>query len=455
MKSDKDLKLAMDRRQFLRSSAAVGAGLVFAPRTFAAAKPSKSDQINVAVIGVGRHGMSLLKNCLKLGKDYGVRVKAICDIWEAVSIKKAAKVLDAYEEKYKTYIDYKEMLDKEKDLDAVIIGTPLFCHSQQTVDCLKAGLHVYCEKEMSNTIEGARQMVQASRQTGKLLQIGRQRRSNVEYIHSVEKLLKEAKLLGRITTVNGQWNRSVRPDRGYPKKYAIEPGILKKYGYKSMEHFVNWRWYKGLGCGYLIELGSHQIDVFNWFLGATPRSVVVSGGTEYFDKKNHQWPDQVMAVLEYETGDGVVRAFYQMIITNGSQRYFEKFMGTEGTLLISLSSRVESNVYREGWVAAEKWDKWVKKGYLKQAGAAAHTEADDESLDVRPSAPPTTYNLGVTKGGSNLRPHLINFFDSIRGKAKLTCPSEVAYKAAVVILKANEAAVTGERVEFKPEDFIV
>jgi hypothetical protein len=105
-------------------------------------------------------------------------------------------------------------------------------------------------------------------------------------------------------------------------------------------------------------------------------------------------------------------------------------------------------------VAADKWDKWVRKGYLEQAGAA-HTEVEDTSLDVRPSVAPTNYNLSVTKGGSNLRPHLINFFDSIRGRAKLTCPGEVGYKSAVVMLKANEAAVTGKKIEFKPGDFVV
>ena len=61
------------------------------------------------------------------------------------------------------------MLDKEKDLQAVIIATPDFWHSEQTVACLKKGLHVYCEKEMSNTLEGARKMVLAAKETGKLL----------------------------------------------------------------------------------------------------------------------------------------------------------------------------------------------------------------------------------------------------------------------------------------------
>ena len=70
------------------------------------------------------------------------------------------------------------MLANETDLDAVIIATPDFWHAQHTIDCLEAGINVYCEKEMSTTLENAKRMVLTSRETGKLLQIGHQRRSH-------------------------------------------------------------------------------------------------------------------------------------------------------------------------------------------------------------------------------------------------------------------------------------
>ena len=178
---------------------------------------------------------------------------------------------------------------RKRDLDAVIIATPDFCHAEQTVACLKAGLPVYCEKEMSNTLEGAKQMVLAAKETGKLLQIGHQRRSNPQ-IYSLQgkALWMKRKLLGRITTINGQWNRAVQIDLGVPPKYAIDQAVLEKYGFKSMKQFRNWRWYKGLGGGPVVDLGSHQIDVYNWFLGANPKAVVASGGTDYYDKETHQ-----------------------------------------------------------------------------------------------------------------------------------------------------------------------
>jgi predicted dehydrogenase len=102
---------------------------------------------------------------------------------------------------------------------------------------------------MSNTLEGARSMVLAARETGKLLQIGHQRRSNPRYIHCYEKLLTEAKLLGRIVTAYGQWNRGVTPDLGAPDRYLIPDARMSQYGFKDMHQFRNWRWYKGKGGG--------------------------------------------------------------------------------------------------------------------------------------------------------------------------------------------------------------
>ena len=100
---------------------------------------------------------------------------------------------------------------------------------------------MYCEKEMSNTIEGARNMVLAARKSGKLLQIGHQRRSHPRYLHCYNNLLQEANILGRIVTINGQWNRGMAPDLGWPGRYTIEESKLKQFGFESMPQFRNWR----------------------------------------------------------------------------------------------------------------------------------------------------------------------------------------------------------------------
>jgi len=445
------MKKGIDRRSFLRSSTALGAGIVLGQKPFSIAAPSKTDDINVALLGAGTEGQVLLNSCLKIP---GLRFKALCDIWTAYNQKRVSRILKAYRHEHNTYVDYREMLDKEKNLDAVIIATPDFWHAEQTVACLKAGLHVYCEKEMSNTLEGARQMVQTARETGKLLQIGHQRRSNPRYLFCFEKLIKEANLLNRITTIDGQWNRSKAAceDLGWPKGTDIDSATLSRYGYKSMKQFRNWRWYKGLGGGPIVDLGSHQIDIYNWFLGAKPKSVMASGGTDYWTGR--EWYDNVMAVYEYATSQGNVRALYQTITTNSCQGYFETFMGDEGTLLISEASN-RGSIYREDWVPETKWDQWVKKGYVQKKQLQQQPENNPAVLDVRASVPAAEYNLPVTMDKPYHQPHLENFFDAIRGKAKLNCPAEVAYETAVTVLKVNEAIKAGRRLEFEPQEFTV
>jgi predicted dehydrogenase len=447
------MKKSMDRRSFLRSTAAIGAGLVISANTKAGAETKKKDDINVALLGAGAEGKILMGACMKMGAKSGVRFKAVCDIWD-YNRSWVSKRLKAYRHPNNVYTDYQEMLAKEKDLDAVIIATPDFWHAEHTIACLKAGLHVYCEKEMSNTLEGAKKMAEAAKQTGKLLQIGHQRRSNPRYIYCYEKLIKEAKLLNRITTVNGQWNRSraACEDLGFPKGKEIDPAILKKYGYDSMKQFRNWRWYKGLGGGPVVDLGSHQIDIYSWFLGSNPKSVIASGGTDYWT--GHDWYDNVMAIFEYETEQGVARASYQTLTTNSSDGYYEKFMGDQGTLVISEASS-RGSIYREDWVDENKWNPWIKKGYVKAAKAKAEPVDKSAVADVRTSVPASQYDLPITMDKPFHQPHLENFFDAIRGKAKLNCPAEVGYETAVTVLKVNEAIKAAKKLDFKPDEFKV
>jgi predicted dehydrogenase len=413
--------------------------------------PTDLQEINVALLGAGAQGQVLTEAMLRIP---GLRFRAVCDIWTDYNQRRVVNTLKRFKQEVNGYDDYREMLDKEKAIDAVIIATPDFWHAQHTIDCLKAGKHVYCEKEMSNTLEGARSMVIAARETSKLLQIGHQRRSNPRYIHCYQKLLGEAKLLGRIVTVNGQWNRAVAPDLGAPDRYAIPEARLKQYGFKDMSQFRNWRWYKGLGGGPIVDLGSHQIDIYNWYLGANPSHVMASGGLLYHDPKTHEWYDTVMVVYDYDTPLGPAKAYYQTQTTNGSQGYYETFMGDQGTLLISESEvNYAGQLYRDP--NAPAWDEWIQKGYVS---APKEQEAKEQSdagavADVRESVAPDQHTVPVVLRDPYHQPHLQNFFDAVRGKAKLNCPAEIGYESAVSVLKVNDAIEAKCRLSFKPEDF--
>lgn len=446
----------LNRRQFMASTAALSAGL-FVGRS--AHGQSEADVINVALIGAGAQGQVLMDAILKLGKESGVRFVAVCDIWKEFNLTRVSRRLEAFKalgHKGTPYVDYKEMLDTEKDLDAVIVATPDFWHADHTCAALEKGLHVYCEKEMSNTIEGARRMVEAARKSGKLLQIGHQRRSNPRYRYCYDKYIQEAKLLGRITTINGQWNRSRASceDLVAPAGREIDEATLNKYGFKNMHQFMNWRWFRGLGGGPIVDLGSHQIDIYSWFLDVQPVSVTASGGIDYWT--GHEWYDAVMAIYEYQTKAGTVRAFYQTTTTNSANGYFESFMGDQGTLVISESAN-RGSVYRESWVNEEQWQPWVDKGYLRKVeGKPAVKKEDEAVLDVREGTyAPSEYAIPIKMDVPYHQPHLVNFFDAIRGKATLNCPAEVGYETAVTVLKVNEAVEKGCRLTFAPEDFKV
>lgn len=447
----------LNRREFIKTTAAISAGLFAGSSAMGA---GDNDVLNIAIIGVGAQGQALLDAITSMGKDSGVRIMAVCDIWEKQNLLRVSRIIQRYKNAYghegRAYKDYKEMLDKETDLDAVIVASPDFWHAEHTCACLKKGLHVYCEKEMSNTLEGAKRMVDTARETGKLLQIGHQRRSNPRYRHCYDKLVREANILGRLTTINGQWNRSRSSceDLGWPEGTEIDEAILNEFGFKNMTQFRNWRWYKGLGGGPIVDLGSHQIDIYNWYLGAAPKSVIASGGIDYWT--DHEWYDTVMAVYEYETKAGPVRAFYQTLTTNSANGYFESFMGDEGTLVISESAN-RGSVYRENWVQEEKWDPWVAKGYLKKVEGKPAPAAESEAvLDVREgSYSPAEYKIPITMTVAYHQPHLVNFFDAVRGKAQLNCPAEIGYETAVTVLKVNEAVEKATRLPFSPDEFKV
>ncbi len=437
----------INRRKFVKTGAAAGAGLFLAPGLIRHTQANDTNDLNIALIGAGAQGTVLMNACLKLP---GIRFKAVCDIWQKYNLKRATGLLRKYKHNVRGYLDYQEMLSAEQDLDAVIIATPDFWHAVHSEACLEQGLHVYCEKEMSNTLEGARRIVRAARKSGRMVQIGHQRRSNPRYIHCYEKLIREARLLGRITTVNGQWNRSVQPDLGWPEKYAIPDPLLRKYGFESMLQYRNWRWYRGLGGGPVVDLGSHQIDIYNWFLQAKPKSVMASGGTDYYDKNTHQWYDTVLATLEYETHYGMVRAFYQTITTNSNLGYFENFMGDQGTLQISESAG-RAAIYREQ--SAPLWDRWIELGYLTAPKETTSAPAAGAILDVRETVAPPKHELPVVFNDPYHLPHLRNFFNAVRGIESLNCPVEDGYETAVTVLKVNEAVKAGRKLEFKPGEF--
>jgi len=446
-------KKKFSRRDFLKSSASAGLGMALAGTvlkgdslTKGKEEKKKAGNLNIAIIGTGVQGRILIESCLRIP---GIRITAICDIWE-YSQRYASRYLKKYGFIVNIYEDYRDLLSKEKNLDAVMIATPDWMHAEQANACLEAGLHVYCEKEMSNSLDKARTMVNTSRRTGKLLQIGHQRRSNPRYIHAINRLVHEKNLLGRVSQAYAQWNRAKSDMIGWPKKYSIEQSKLEKYGYSSMTHFRNWRWFKKYGGGPIVDLGSHQIDIFSWIFGVNPSSVIASGGIDYY--KNREWYDNVMAVFEFKTKKGIARALYQVQTTTKHGGFYETFMGENGSIVISEVLQRGNWAWREAH--APEWESLVKEGYLQsETQPVPKFKTKNIFVDIRVTAEAGRWPLPVELAKPAHQPHLENFFNAIIFGTPLNCPAEVGYECAVAVLKVNEAVKSRRLLKLRPEHF--
>lgn len=465
----------MDRRGFLRQGATLGAGLYLATSKSAVAQAENASRtLKVGIVGCGAQGQRLLDAC----KDIpGLEFVAVCDIWNFIRNMVMGRFRGSATQPVQ-YEDIEEMLAKQKDIECVLIATPDFMHAPHTRLALQAGKSVYCEKMMANTIEAAKDMVKAQRETGGILQIGHQRHSNPRYLHLRDNVLRKAKLLGRVTHCYGQWNRGVSASQPLemPKKYEIPADKLSKYGFNNAQEYRNWRFYKKYGAGPISDLGAHQIDLFNWYTGKTPVSVMAQGGVDYYDGKDgrvkYELPDNVMAMYEYKTDEGTMRAYYQVLTTSGSQGYYEKLMGIDGSVVFS-ESPTYNQIYREpnapSWeeyatgdnpmvirspdqVYNKFWEKpkpWTRpKSWLDVKKGAA---------DARESKALENWILPVILSRPPHAPHLENFFTAVRTKnpAILTCHVEEAFRTCVTVLKCYEAMETGNKYVFKPEDFTV
>src|SRR3954466_10236015 len=140
---------SLSRRDFLLSSAKLGAAVLAAPYIARSATTASggSATLNVGLIGCGEQGRVLLNAALKIPD---IRFRAVCDIWP-YNRTYGERLLKKFGHEATPFEDYRELLSTVKDIDAVLVATPDFMHAEHTNAALRAGKHVYCEKLMSNT----------------------------------------------------------------------------------------------------------------------------------------------------------------------------------------------------------------------------------------------------------------------------------------------------------------
>ncbi|MDO8588982.1 MAG: Gfo/Idh/MocA family oxidoreductase [Armatimonadota bacterium] len=409
----------LSRREFIKGSAAVAVTLGLASGV--SAQQPDARKIRCGVIGVGVEGSRLLS---KLVRIPGVRVPAICDIYEP-NLKDGLKIAGLA----RGYEDYRWMLDRD-DLDAIFIATPLNLHGSMAIDAMKSGKHVFCEKMMAYSIDEAKEMLRTSTETGKRLQIGYQQRYNAIYNHAYE-LIKQG-VLGKITHVRCMWNRNGSWRRAVPDQ---------KY-----ERLFNWRMYKEYSQGLMAELGSHQTHVVNWFLESVPVSVMGSGGIDYW-KDGRETYDNVNVIFEYPEG---VRLYFQSLTTNQYDDHYEQFMGDKGTLIIT---PVGARLFREPQAEQLTWGDAAHKE--KAGGKEAIVLDADVTAKLKAQTGAGEQIAAGEKNKDDYMCEIESFIACVLENKQPDCDGQEGLESAVTCLLANQAMAQGKKLFYKPEMFKV
>lgn len=412
------------RRQFLTGSAATLASLgTIGVFTEAVGKTiGAGDIINAGIIGTGNQGCFLLERAVKIP---GVRFIACCDIQEKNLARGLSIAKDA-----KGYTDYRQLLER-KDIDAVLIATPLYLHAPMSIEALRSGKHVFCEKMIAYSIEEAKHMLRVARQTGLTLQIGHQRRYDPSYQHAW-KLIKDG-ILGKITHVRAHWNRNSSWRRPCP-----DP---------KLDELVNWRLYRRFSQGLMAELGSHQIDVVNWMLGETPCAVTGVGGIDYW-KDGREVYDNVQCIFEYPSG---AKFIYQSITSNQYDGCYEQIMGDKGTIVLQIGRAL---LFREPRAEQLAWEDMAHKEKIQGKEAiildASKTPRLQEQRSEGESLTP-----GQKPSGDACLLELEDFFRCVRERREPLSTAKTALGACVAVIKANEAMDKMQRVTIPAEVYRV
>lgn len=407
----------MNRRKFINrtalTTAALGIASILPERNWGRTIPA-SGQLNVALIGCKSMGFGDLENHLAVP---GVNCVALCDIDDSVLNERADQVKKKYNQSPKLYKDFRKMLE-QKDIDAVIIGTPDHWHCLLTVYALQAGKHVYVEKPMANTIEECNIMVKAAKHYGKIIQVGQQQRSGFVFQKAME-LIKGGKI-GKLRKVNAWANFNygvgspVVPDEPVPAGVDFEMwlGPAPKRSFNRTRFHGNWRMFWDYGGGLNSDWGVHLLDIALWAkdISTPPEKVLVYGANTYHEPRSRETFDSMSVIypkgdyeIHWDVTAGVQRGPYDML-------YGLAFIGDDATIVMD----------RNKIILYPEWDDEAKK--------------------------PRTEDFKYTEGKESHKEHARNFIESIKTGTRQACPPETGRIAALHLHIANIAARTGESV---------
>lgn len=414
----------LHRRKFLFQSALAGTGLVLGSGWNAFAD-RPNEKIIMGAVGTNSRGFYLARMFAALPN---VELAYVCDVDENVVAKTIAEIEKLTGKKPKGFKDVRKLL-QEKDLDAIFIATPDHWHAPATLMALQAGKHVYVEKPCAHNPAEGEILVAAQQRYGKLIQMGNQRRS----FPKVQEAIKELHngVIGRPYFAKG-WYAANRKSIGTGKPAPIPsnldfdlwqgPAPRRSY----MDNLVpyNWHWFWHWGTGEALNNGTHELDVMRWGLNVSYPTKVVSAGGRYAFTDDWETPDTQTITLEFPDKKAMLWESHSCspFEDHGSGRGVV-FYGDKGTMLIPGGDDykifdLENKLLREVKTSVQEADK-------------TNTMGMGEKLDSM---------------------HLVNFVDSIRGKASLVSPISEGHRSTLLPQLGNIAYRTGRALHCNPSD---
>ena len=405
----------MKRKEFIKQSVLIaGAGMTYP--TYASllnrsAIIGANDRLRFGAIGINGMGWADTKALLKVPN---VELVAICDVDQNV-LEKRKTELDKKGISVKIYSDYRKLLE-QKDIDAVVIGTPDHWHALMMIHASEAGKHIYVEKPIGNSIGECRSMVGAQERYGNIVQVGQWQRSQQHFQDAVNYI--KTGVLGPIRTVKvwcyQGWMRpdpivaNSAPPKGVDYKSWLGPAPIIPFN-SSRFHF-HFRWFWDYAGGLMTDWGVHLLDYALLGMEASlPKSIVGLGGKYAYPNLAEETPDTLTTLYEFDNFNLVWDS--AMGIDNGSygRDHGIAFIGNNATLILN----------RGGWEVIE--------------------ERQSENKVAKPLVKPS--DNGLDK-------HAQNFIDAIRSNTpqSVNCSVQQGAHVATVAQMGNISYRSGQKV---------
>ena len=440
------------RRNFLKkmavSTAAVATGTtIFAnenkAETFQILKRNifgANDTINIGLIGAGGMGTQDTITALQVP---GIKLVAVCDLYEG----RLKEAKTRWGNDLFTTRSYKEVLNR-KDIDAVIIATPDHWHQQISIDAMKAGKHVYCEKPMVHSILEGPAVIKAQQETGKIFQVGSQGVSSLGN-EKAKELLKSG-AIGELNYAEGFWARhSPTGAWQYPIPTDASPATVDWETYISnttkrpfdATRFFRWRNYIDYGTGMAGDLFVHLFSSLHFITNSFgPNKVYAAGGLRYW-KDGREVPDVLLGTFDYPQSQAHPAFNLSLrcnFVDGTSGTTYLKLVGSEGSMDITW----DSVTLKRNKSFASDDPFFIEQ--MKKAG----TPVSNRKRILAPEE----YTFNAEKGYlGGPHDHFVNFFDAIRNKGKVVEDSIFGYRAAAPALLCNDSYNQDTAILWNPE----